>query len=323
MTRTGGAPPSWQFVAAFAAVYVIWGSTYLAIRFAVESVPPLIMIGGRFLTAGLVLYPVLRLRGTPRPSAKTWVAAAVFGFLMLGVGTGTVAWAEQYIDSGLAALIVAAVPMWMVLIDWVRPGGAGPGRRVTLGLAIGFIGVALIIGPVDLDAVGAAGGTGRGSHMAQLLSAVAIVLASLSWAIGSVFSRHAPLADSPLMAAAQEMIAAGAIVLLIGLAIGEADGWSLSMVSRDSWFGWMWLVLAGSLVAYVSYVWLLHNTTPARAGSYAYVNPVVAVILGWWLANETFSPRILFAAALVIASVVLITSGKAAKEGEELPPCPG
>lgn len=323
------APPAWKYVAAFASVYIIWGSTYLAIRFAVESVPPLIMIGGRFLTAGLILYPVLRMRGMARPSGKTWAAAAVFGFFMLGVGTGTVAWAEQYIDSGLAALIVAAVPMWMVLIDWVRPGGEAPGRKVVLGLAVGFVGVVLIIGPVDLADAGTAGDLGRGTPTAQLLSVLAIILASLSWAAGSVFSRHAPLADSPLMAAAQEMVAAGAIVLLIGLAIGEGSGWSLSMVTRESWIGWGWLVLAGSLVAYVSYVWLLHHTTPARAGSYAYVNPVVAVILGWWLANETFSPRILFAAALVILSVVLITLGRSDKEPteegieEELPPCPG
>lgn len=311
-----GSPPAWQYVSAFAAIYIIWGSTYLAIRFAVESVPPLVMIGGRFFLAGLILYPFLRLRGIPAPTRRNWTAAAVLGFMMLGVGTGTVAWAEQYIHSGLAALIVATVPMWMVLIDWVRPGGRGPGGKVLLGLAIGFVGVALIIGPVDLEAVrsGAdmAEGTGRGSAAAQFLSIVAIVLASLSWATGSVFSRHAPLADSPLMAAAQEMIAAGAIMIVIGAAIGELDGWSVAAVTRESWLGWAWLVFAGSLIAYVAYVWLLHNTTPARAGSYAYVNPVVAVILGWWLANETFAPRILFAAALVIVSVALITYGKAA-----------
>lgn len=307
----------WKYVLAFAAVYIIWGSTYLAIRFAVESIPPLMMIGGRFLLAGLILYPILRLRGTPAPTRRNWVAASVLGFMMLGVGTGTVAWAEQYIHSGLAALIVATVPMWMVLIDWIRPGGQGPGRKVLLGLGIGFVGVALIIGPVDLAAVRsgteAAGDMGSGTATAQLLAVVAIVLASLSWATGSVFSRHAPLTESPLMAAAQEMMAAGAIMILIGVAIGEADGWSFALVTRDSWLGWAWLVFAGSLIAYVAYVWLLHNTTPARAGSYAYVNPVVAVILGWWLANETFSPRILFAAVLVILSVVLITYGTAAK----------
>lgn len=283
---------------AFAAVYVIWGSTYLAIRFAVEAIPPYLMMGTRFLTAGLILYATLRLRGAPRPSLINCRAAAVIGGFMLLGGTGAVGWAEQWIASGLAALLVAAVPMWMVLLDWLRPGGVRPSGRVVLALAVGFGGVTLLVGPIDFS----------GSQRMNVLGSLAVLGGTLSWAIGSVYSRHVRLPKSPSLASALEMVMGGLLLLVAGTLMGEWRAFDPGAVPLRSALGWAYLVVFGSLIAFASYVYLLHNVAPARVGSYAYVNPVVAVLLGWALAGESIDGRTLVGAAVVVLAVALIIS---------------
>lgn len=285
-----------RFGTAFAAIYVIWGSTYLAIKLAIATIPPFLMLSWRFFPAGLILYAVLRLRGVESPTRREMLAAAGIGILMLAGGTGAVAWAERTIHSGLAALLVAAVPMWMVLFDWLGPAKRRPTARVLSGLAVGFLGVALIVGP-----------TWQGLGLAGLLAVLAVMFGTICWALGSVYSRYVPLPRSPFMASAIEMMAAGVFLLGTAIAVGETNGFAFSAVSRESAVAVVYLVVFGSLVAYAAYVWLLHNSTPARVSSYAFVNPLVAMLLGVWLGDESFGATTLIAAGLVVGSVVLIT----------------
>ena len=294
-------------VLAFAAVYLIWGSTYLGIRFAVESIPPFLMMGTRFLVAGMILYGIQRLRGVPSPSLANWKAAGVIGGLMFLGGAGALAWSEQWLPSGLAALLVAVVPMWIVLVDWLRPGGIRPGGRVLLGLAVGFVGVAILVGPIDLS----------GSNRMYTLASIAIMFGSLSWAIGTVFSRRVNLSASPLMSSAQKLLAGGALLLAAGTLAGEWGRVDVAAISLRSGLAWGYLVTFGSVIAFASYVWLLHATTPTRVASYAYVNPVIAVFVGWSLAGEPIGPRTLLAAAIIITAVALIVSFRPHKEPEE------
>lgn len=297
------------YALAFGAIYLIWGSTYLAIKFAVVTIPPFLMLSFRFLPAGLLLYGVQRLRGEAHPGRRQLLAAAAVGILMLAGGTGAVAWAEQTIHSGLAALLVAAVPMWMVLLDWLGPARRRPTRRVLAGLAVGFAGVALIVGP-----------TRASFGMAGLAAALVVMFGTICWAIGSVYSRYVPLPKSPLMAAAVEMIAAGLALLALAAVTGETAGFDPGGVSRTSALSVAYLIVFGSLIAYAAYVWLIHNTTPARVSSYAYVNPLVALLLGVWLGDETFGLTTLLAAVLVVGSVALITLERRARPAKSEPP---
>jgi drug/metabolite transporter (DMT)-like permease len=295
-----GGPASLNVILAFAAIYIIWGSTYLAIRFAVETLPPFLMLAARFGVAGLLLYGWLRLRGLPRPPRPEWIGSAVVGGLLLVGGTGAVAWAEQWIPSGLAALIVAIVPMWMVLLDWLRPGGRRPTARVVAGLVMGLAGVTLLVGPIEL------GGGGR----MQYLGVAAVVAGTISWATGSVFGTSFRVPAVPRMAAALQMTMGGALLLTVGTLRGEWSRVDPTAISMRSGLSLLYLIVFGSIIAFVAYVYLLRVTTPARVGSYAYVNPVVAVFLGWALANEPVTGRTLLAAAVIITGVVLIVSGR-------------
>lgn len=284
-----------ELVAAFAAIYVLWGSTYLAIRFGVETIPPFVLAAGRHLTAGLILYAVVRLRGAPRPRAKHWRSAAIVGALLLLGGNGLVTWAEQRVPSGLAALIVASVPIWMTVLDAVqrreRPHGV-----VVLGLVLGLGGIAFLVAPGQF-----AGGT----HI-DPLGAAALLTAALFWAIGSLYSRRAALPSSVFLATAMEMIAGGLILSAAAAVTGEWGTLSLAAVSTRSLLSLGYLIVAGSLLGFTAYVFLLGATTPARVSTYAYVNPVVAVLLGWLLAGETVTPRMVVAAAVIVAAVALI-----------------
>ena len=286
-----------KLVAAFAAVYIIWGSTYLAIRFAIETLPPLLMAGVRFLIAGGALYLWVRWRGTGRPEPRHWLGATVVGGLLLLGGNGGVVWAEQTVPSGLAALMVATVPLWMVLIDWWRPGGTQPARIVLLGLVFGLVGMVLL---VDLEETrsGAVHGVG----------ALVLILASLSWATGSLYSRRANLPRSPFLATAMEMVMGGVLLTAAGLARGELGSFDPARVSGRSVAAVVYLIIFGSIIAFTAYIWLLRVVPPAKAGTYAYVNPVVAVALGWALAGEAVTWRTVIAAAIIILAVVLITS---------------
>lgn len=291
-------PTTAKLLAAFAAVYVIWGSTYLAIRFAIETIPPLFMASVRFLVAGGMLYAWARRRGAPPPSRKQWSAAAVVGGLLLVGGNGAVVVAEQWIPSGLAALLVAAVPLWIVLVDWVGGSGARPTRRVTAGLVAGFGGVVLLAGSP---------GVGEGGAR-ELLGAALVLVGGLSWAIGSIYSRHAPTPPRPRLWVGMQMIAGGALLLPISLLAGEWSAIDLAAVSPKSLLSLLYLIVFGAIVGYSAYIWLLTASTPARVATYAYVNPVVALFLGWALAAEPLTGRSLVAGAVILGSVVLITT---------------
>jgi drug/metabolite transporter (DMT)-like permease len=297
-----------QLVAAFAAVYVIWGSTYLGIRFAVETLPPFSMAGLRFLTAGAMLYGWARLRGAEKPTAPQWKAAAVVGALLLLGGNGLVSWAEQYVASGVAALLVTSTPLWMVLLDWARPGGVRPRPGVFIGLALGFVGVVVLVGP---------GAFAEGEGGVDVLGALAVLGAALSWAVGSLYSRTAPRPASTLQGVGMQMLAGGAMLLAVGLALGERV--EPAAVSARSWLALAYLVVFGALVGYTAYVWLLRHTTAAKASTYAYVNPVIAVLLGAWLADEALDARVGVAGALIVGAVALITTVRAQRPVSDVP----
>lgn len=282
---------------AFASVYVVWGSTYLAIRFAVETIPPYLMGGGRFIISGIVLYFWARWRGAPAPSRREWRDAAVVGTLLLAGGNGAVGWAEQRVPSGVTALLVASVPMWMVLIDWARPHGKRPSLVVGLGLLIGLAGVGVLAAPGFSD--------DAGSGIA--LGAIVLILGSISWAAGSIYSRQGARPASAEMSTALQMIAGSLALMIIGVAAGELGRFHPAAVTTRSFLGWTYLVTFGSLVGFTAYSYLLRETTPAKATTYAYVNPVVAVLLGWAFAGEPITMRTVVAAGIILASVAMIS----------------
>lgn len=294
------AAPIWMVVAAFAAVYSIWGSTYLGIRYAVESIPPFLMAGSRHLAAGLALFAFARWRGAAAPTRIEWRDAAIAGTLMLVIGNGGVTWAEQRIPSGTAALLVALTPLWMVLLDWLRPGGVRPRAIVGVGLVIGIAGVAVLA-------------RGHGEHHGSVYgwSVAAVLIGSVGWATGSLFNRSARKPSSPFLAVAIQMITGSAVLLGVAAVRGEFGQFTFARVTALSFGSWLYLAVAGSVVAYTAYVWLLHASTPARVATYAYVNPLIAVLLGCTLGHEVFSHELLIAGALIIISVVLIVRGGA------------
>jgi drug/metabolite transporter (DMT)-like permease len=281
---------------AFAAVYVVWGSTYLAIRYAIETIPPFLMASSRFLIAGAALYAWGRLTGGERPSRAAWIATAVTGILMLAVGNGAVTWSEQRIPSGIAALLVASVALWMVLLEFLRRNGTRPTRLSILGLLIGFGGVGLLVGPAafasasDLD----------------VLASLVLVGASLSWAAGSVYSRVLPKPASAATAGGIQMLAGGLVLLLVGVSTGEIGRFDAAAVSSRSLLSFGYLIVFGSLVGFTAYAWLLRVCTPAAVATYAYVNPIVAMLLGWMIGGEEFGPRMIVAAVIILSGVALI-----------------
>ncbi len=293
-------PSRARLIAAFAAVYLLWGSTFLAIRYAVATLPPFLMAGTRHLVAGAVLYPLARMRSDERPTRANWYAAALMGALLLLGGNGGVSWAEQYVLSGVAALLVATVSLWMVLLDWLRPGGARPTWRVVIGLVLGFVGMAFLVSPSRLV------GGGR----VDTLGAIVLVLASLSWATGSVFSRRLLLPRAPLRGTAMQCLAGGALLILCGLLFGQGAALHWEAVSLRSVLALGYLIVFGSLLGFSAYTWLLGVAPPARVATYAYVNPVVAMFLGWALAGERLTLRTLAAAAVIVAAVVLVISSR-------------
>jgi len=290
------------FIAAFAAVYLVWGSTYLAIKYAIETLPPFLMAGTRFLVAGSILMIWARFsKDYERPKAVHWKTSFIVGALLLLVGNGGVVFAERYISSSLTALLVATEPFWIVLLSWLWLKGSRPNLKVALGLAVGFFGVWLLIGGQP-----AANDAGGGSM--QFVGTIVIIVSALAWATGSIYGLRSPVPKSSLLTSGMQMFAGGLILLFVSLISGEMSNFSFAAVSATSLYGLAYLTIFGSLIAFTAYSWLLKNAQPALVSTYAYVNPVIAVFLGWLIAGESFTGQMLIGAAVVVGSVVLITS---------------
>jgi drug/metabolite transporter (DMT)-like permease len=283
-------------IVAFAAVYVVWGSTYLAIQIGIESFPPLLLAGFRHLCAGMILYPILRWKTGIRPTVEHWKAAMVTGFLLLFVGNGGVSWAEQTVPSGIAALLVATVSLWLVILDWLRPGGIRPVFRVVVGILLGFSGLVLLVGPAHLG----------GSARVDPGGAGILVIASLGWAIGSLYSKHGGMPSSPMLSVAMQGLAGGVVLILVGLFTGEFRGLHFAAITMRSWLALGYLIVFGSGIGFTAYIYILQKSTAARVGTYAFVNPVVALFLGWLIAGETISLRTVLAAGVILTAVILV-----------------
>src|SRR5215211_2028272 len=288
---------------ALLALYIVWGSTYLAIRFAVETIPPFMHAALRFLLSGAILYIWRRMAGDEVPTLSNWKATAIVGAALLLGGNGLVAWAEQTVPSGIAALMISTSPFWLVLFESMRAGGTKPTWQAILGLIVGFAGVFILIGPAEIT--GAKGGF-------DTFGVILLLLAPLFWSMGSIFAKGADMPKSTLLSTGMQMLMGAVALFVVSLVKGELSGFSIGLVSTRSWLGLMYLITFGSLVGFVSYGWLLHNAPVSLMSTYAYVNPVVAVFFGNLLADEPLNARILIASAIIIGSVVLINSARKA-----------
>jgi drug/metabolite transporter (DMT)-like permease len=284
-------------LSAFAAIYLIWGSTYLAIRVAVETLPPFTMAGVRFLVAGGLLYGWLAFKGRARATPRQWLDHTIIGALLLVGGNGVVVWAEQKIPSGITTLILSISPLFMVLLDWALPQGIRPTWATFAGLALGFGGLVLLLG----------GGIPGGVPLDPWRCA-GLLVSCVAWSSGSLYARHLRNPVEPMTAATLQMLLGGALLLLVGVARGETAGFHLADLTQRSVVAWSYLVVAGSLIAFPAYVYLLKHSTPARVSTYAYVNPMVAVFLGWLILGEPVSRRTLVASVIIIGAVAIITT---------------
>jgi drug/metabolite transporter (DMT)-like permease len=298
---------------ALLALYIVWGSTYLAIRFAVETIPPFMHASIRFLISGAILFLWRRSAGDPMPSTGNWKSTAIVGTLLLLGGNGLVSLAEKNIPSGIAALVISTSPFWLVLFESLRAGGTKPNWQSILGLIIGFSGVFILIGPAEI--------TGSGQHL-DTASVIMLLTAPFLWSLGSIYARGADMPKSTLMSTGMQMLAGSVSLFIVSVLTGELNGFSFSQISANSWWGLIYLITFGSLIGFVSYGYLLHNAPVSLTSTYAYVNPVVAVFLGWLLANEELNARIGIASAIIIGSVVFInvTRQMSTKKVEQIVP---
>ncbi|HUE98431.1 MAG TPA: EamA family transporter [Anaerolineales bacterium] len=289
---------------ALLALYIVWGSTYLAIRFAVETIPPFLHASLRFLISGAILYIWRRAAGDPAPTAGNWKSTAIVGTALLLGGNGLVAWAEQTVPSGIAALLITTSPFWLVLFESMRAGGTKPTWQAIVGLVIGFGGVFILIGPAEITGV-------EGSF--DTFGVILLLLAPLFWSMGSIYAKGADMPKSTLLSTGMQMLMGAVALFIVSLIKGELNGFNTGLVSMRSWLALLYLITFGSLIGFVSYGWLLHNAPISLVSTYAYVNPVVAVLLGSLLADEPLNGRILIAAAIIIGSVFLINSARQSK----------
>lgn len=302
-------------VAAFAAVYIIWGSTYFAIAVGIESFPTLMLPAARHLIAGLVLYPLLRWKTGIRPTPGQWRTAIITGLLLLLAGNGGVCLAERTVPSGVAALLVALVSFWMVLVDWIRPCGLRPLPRVVASLVLGFGGLVLLVGPAHLG----------GSERVNPIGAGILFVASFAWAWGSIYSKHNDLPSSPMLGVAMQSLAGGAALWIVSLLAGEGRQLHISAITMRSWLALAYLLVFGTGIGFTAYVYILKKSTAARVGTYAFVNPVVALFIGWIGAGETITLRTALAAAVILTAVLLVITAphKNPAEAAEALPNPG
>ncbi|HXJ10793.1 MAG TPA: EamA family transporter [Candidatus Limnocylindrales bacterium] len=314
LPRTSAAPRSMVLIA-FAAVYVLWGSTYFFIRIGIETIPPFVLAGIRHVAIGLVFYPLFRYQSKEKPTAAQWRTTIITGLLLLLCGNGALSWAETRVPSGIASLLVATVSLWMVILDWLRPCGVRPAPRVLIGFVLGFAGIALLVGPSHLG----------GSERVNPLGAVILILGSLAWAAGSIYSRHHPVPHSPLLGVAMQSLAGGAGLWIVAAATGELHQFHPAQVTLRSWLAVLYLFSFGSALGFSAYIYILKHSTASRVATYAFVNPVVALFLGWSLGGEAISLRTLIASGTILAAVLLVILAphKPADPPDEIVPCPG
>jgi len=284
---------------ALIALYIVWGSTYLGIKIAIETIPPFFHASVRFLISGLILVIWQRTAGHPLPTRNQWVSTGIIGTLLLLGGNGLVSWAEQFIPSGIAALIIASVPMFLVIGEAIRPNGVKPNWQGIVGLLIGFVGIFILVGPSEIS--------GSATRL-NTFGVIALLSACLFWALGSIYSKTADLPKSSLMNTGAQMLMGSISLLIVSLFSGELPGWDVTAVSTRSMVGLSYLIFVGSLVGFASYGWLLQNAPISLVSTYAYVNPIVAVLLGVLFANEILEPRIWLATAIIIGAVIFINS---------------
>jgi drug/metabolite transporter (DMT)-like permease len=296
---------------ALIALYIVWGSTYLGIKVAIETIPPFLHAGIRFLISGLILVIWQRSAGHSLPTRKQWMSTAIIGTLLLLGGNGLVAWAEQFIPSGIAALIISSSPMFLVIGEAIRPNGVKPNWQGIVGILIGFAGIFILIGPTEIS--------GSATKL-NPLGIAALLAAELFWSTGSMYSKSVDLPKSSLMNTGAQMLMGSISLFIVSLFSGELHGWDVTAISARSLYGLSYLILVGSLVGFVSYGWLLQNAPISLVSTYAYVNPIVAVFLGTLFANEALEPRIGLATAIIIGSVIFINSTrpKVKYEAEEV-----
>lgn len=291
-------PATWKILLAFGIIYFVWGSTFLGIRVGVREIPPFLMAAMRFFLAGLVLYGWTRLQKAPRPTAREWLAASAISVLIFGVDYGCLFWAEQRVPSGLAAVMLATIPLCMALSEILLLRTQRMTPRLAIALLIGLGGVAVLVSH----------SLNLGEEPIDRAGAIALVFASISWSIASALMRKLPLPASKMVSSGAQMLAGGVFLFIAAAVAGEFRGFHPQAVSGKAWFALAYLIVAGSIVGFTAYVWLLHHESPTRVGTYAYVNPVVAVAVGYLLGGETVGPRTLLGSLLVLVSVIVIAT---------------
>src|ERR1700675_2004224 len=292
--------PTWKTLLAFAIIYFVWGSTFLAIRVGVREVPPFLLAAMRFLVAGLVLYLWMIAQGERSPTARQWASASLLSVLIFVLDYGLLFWAEQRVPSGIAAVMMATIPVFMALSEIIFLRTQRLTLRLALALLVGVGGVSVLVSrSLSLS---------LGEVPIDLRGAVALVIAAISWSIASVVTRKLPLPASKVMSSGAQMLAGGIMLALTAAIFGEFRGFHIQAVSRGAWLALAYLIVAGSIVGFTAYVWLIHHESPTKVGTYAYVNPVVAVIVGYFLGGETVGPRTLLGTLLVLVSVIVITT---------------
>jgi len=296
--ETAARPPAWKILLAFAVIYFVWGSTFLAIRVGVHEVPPFLLAAARFLVSGVVLFGWMRLKGTPSPSGAQWAGATLLGALIFLVDYGCLFWAEQRVPSGIAAVVLATIPVFITLLEIVFLRTQRLTVRLGMALLVGLCGVAVLtvhsfsFGEVPINRAGA----------------LALLVASFTWSVATILTRRLPLPASKPMSAAAQMITGGIQLTVLAAVSGEFVGFHPQAISAKAWFALLYLIVAGSIVGFTAYVWLLHHESPTKVGTYAYVNPVVAVALGYFVGGEAVGPRTLVGALFVLISVIAIAT---------------
>jgi drug/metabolite transporter (DMT)-like permease len=293
-------PRAWKVLLAFAVIYFVWGSTFLAIRVGVREVPPFLLAAVRFLIAGLVLYLWMRANGTPSPSLREWRGATLLAVLIFVCDYGLLFWAERRVPSGIAAVMMAMIPVFMALSEILIMKTQRLTARLTVALALGIVGVAVLVNPSA-----AFGGTAI-----DTAGAVALLVAAMSWSLASALTRKLSLPASKPMSSGAQMLAGGVLLTITAGILGEFRGFHLEAISAKAWLALGYLIVAGSIIGFTAYVWLIHHESPTKVGTYAYVNPVVAVLVGYFFGGEALGARTVFGTLLVLVSVVVITTEK-------------